>query len=75
MATTFTILNLIFATAIFTTIVGLLAFAIATQSRPDGLQTVARRREINRRRARVERTVTVHPERRRVQHGHGHGLA
>jgi len=68
-------LNLIFATAIFATIVGLLAWAIATQSRDDGRQTLVRPRGIDRRRAPVGRPRTAHSEARRIQRRQGHGLA
>ncbi len=68
-------LNLIFATAIFATIVGLLAWAIATQSRDDGRQTLVRPLGIDRRRTPVGRPRTAHSEARRVQRRQGHGLA
>lgn len=73
--TTAVALNLIFATAIFATIVGLLAWAIATQSRDDGRHTLVRPRGTDRRRAPVGRPRTSHSEVRRVQRRQGHGLA
>ena len=73
--TTAIILNLIFATAIFAAIVGLLAWAIATQSRDDGRHALAKTREIDRRRAPARRPRTVHAEGRRIQDRQGHGLA
>ncbi len=73
--TTAIILNVLFATAIFATIVGLLAWAIATQSRDDGRHAVVRRRGIDRRRVPVGRPRTAHSEARRIERRHGHGLA
>ena len=70
------VLNLIFATAIGITLVGLLAWAIATQSRDDGpiqvqdlaRQTLACRRRSDRR-AHVDGPLAGHSKRHRGQRG------
>lgn len=73
--TTAIILNIILATAIFATIVGMLAWAIATQSRDDGRHVVARARGINRQRVPARRPRTAQTEARRTERRQGHGLA
>ncbi len=69
------ILNVIFATAIFATIVGMLAWAIATQSRDHHRQTFATPREIARRQAPAGHSRPVPSQARRIQGRQGHGLA
>jgi hypothetical protein len=73
--TTAIVLNIIFATAIVTAIVGLLAWAITTQSRDYGRQAIARPRGIDRRRAPARHPRTGHSEGRRIQDHQRHGLA
>ena len=68
-------LNVIFATAIFATVVGLLAWAIATQSRDHHGQALANPRGIGRRRAPAGHPRPAHSEARRIHGRHGHGLA
>lgn len=69
------VLNLIFATAIFATIVGLLAWAIATQSRDDGRHVLVRPRGISRRHVPARQPRTAQTETRRIERRQGHGLA
>jgi hypothetical protein len=69
------ILNVMLASAIFAIIVGLLACAIATQSRDDGGQAVAKRREIDRRRAPAARPRTARSDAGHIERRQGHGLA
>ncbi len=73
--TTTIILNIIFATAIFATIVGMLAWAIATQSRDHQRQALANSRGIAHRRAPAGRPRAAHSQARRIQGRQGHGLA
>lgn len=64
--TTMIILNLMLATVIFATIVGLLSWAIITQSRDDGRQASPRRARTERG-APALRPLAVHTERRHSQ--------
>jgi hypothetical protein len=73
--TTAITLNVIFATAIFATIVSLLAWAIATQSRDHHRQALANPRGIARRRAPAGHPRPAHSQPRRIQGRQGHGLA
>jgi len=73
--TTAITLNVIFATAIFATIVGLLAWAIATQSQDHDRQALAKPSAIARLRASAGHPRPAHSEARRVQGRQGHGLA
>lgn len=73
--TTAIILNIIFATVIFATIVGLLAWAIATQSRDHNRPALANSRGIARRRAPAGHRRPAHSQARRIQGRQGHGLA
>lgn len=73
--TTAIILNLIFATAIFAAIVGLVAWAIATQSRDNGRQPLTKPRGIDRRHAPAGRPRTAHADAHRLQRHQGRGLA
>lgn len=75
MTTTTIIINLIFATAICATIVGLLAWAIATQSRDYRRQALANPRGIARWREPAGHLLPAHSQARRLQTGQGHGLA
>lgn len=73
--TTAIILNVIFATGIFATIVGMLARAIVIQSRDDGRDMVARPRAIDRRRVSAGHSRRARLQAGRIQGRHGHGLA
>lgn len=66
--TTAIVLNIILAATIFVTIVGLLSWAIATQSRNDGPPIIARRRRPERR-APATRPSARHAERRHSHRG------
>lgn len=65
--TTTIILNLIFATAICATIVSLLAWAIATQSRDYRRQALANPRELARWREPAGHLLPAHSQARRIQ--------
>ncbi len=85
MTTTFTILNIVLVSAIFATVVGLLAWAIATQSRDhgtiatgsreNGRQALPRKHGIDRPRTQAGHPLSAQSERPRVQRRHSHGLA
>ncbi|MEA2161061.1 MAG: hypothetical protein QOD66_3441 [Solirubrobacteraceae bacterium] len=82
MTTTIAILSLLFATAIVAAIVGLLVWAITTQSRDDGLlrapeaaqTTFAQSGQLDRC-TRIDRPPAVRSAGRRVTGRHDHGLA